>query len=352
MIIYITGPSGSGKTTLAKKLYTVIKNSNKPVIHLDGDSLRFINNDDLGHSELDRFTNAQRMQKLCQFLDNQGIDVIVSMMLIYDQICDENYELFKEFFHFNLIGDINLLQQRDNKNIYTNLNNELIQKSFLLNDKKKHTLNSNNDVIDNLYFILDILKIDLNYYYALPPKNESEWWHKYNDYEYLGTRFLDSYLIDRKKFQNILSNNSFSARIFIHNYLFQQFNDESEFSLNKHLYLLNEECRNGNYEIETLKIFIKKFEVSKKLYKLYDSNLNKINSDLCSPLNYVILSSIICCFLESSSLQRVDKIILINSLIKIHDLVIGKFSNLLIDDWKYIFGQSINIELNTIKDLV
>ena len=52
--IYIIGMSRSGKTTLGKILYERLSQSEEKWIFLDGDIVRAINNEDLGHSINDR----------------------------------------------------------------------------------------------------------------------------------------------------------------------------------------------------------------------------------------------------------------------------------------------------------
>lgn len=75
MIVWITGNSGAGKTTLSQQMKT------KKTILLDGDELREIY--PTGFSEKDRHEHNLRVAQLAVLLENQGFDVIVSLIAPY-----------------------------------------------------------------------------------------------------------------------------------------------------------------------------------------------------------------------------------------------------------------------------
>ncbi len=76
MIIWLTGQSGSGKTTLANELQ---KNALPNAFRIDGDDLRalFKNKD---YSKGGRMDNVRTAQRIARYLNNQGMDVIVSLV--------------------------------------------------------------------------------------------------------------------------------------------------------------------------------------------------------------------------------------------------------------------------------
>lgn len=84
MIVWITGASKAGKTTLAKSLQKRLVNW----ILLDGDGIRSITND-LGFSDEDRMENCKRVAKLAKNLEDQGLNVLVSVIAPFQKIRDE-----------------------------------------------------------------------------------------------------------------------------------------------------------------------------------------------------------------------------------------------------------------------
>ena len=82
MIIWITGNSGSGKTTLANQMKT-----NKTII-LDGDIIRgWHKNKDL--SKEGRWEHNLATARMARDLEQQGFDVIVSLICPYKKLRDE-----------------------------------------------------------------------------------------------------------------------------------------------------------------------------------------------------------------------------------------------------------------------
>ena len=68
MVIWIAGMSASGKTAIGQEVYQQLKADNYNVVFIDGDILREINGNDLGHTVADRMANASRMSKFVSIL--------------------------------------------------------------------------------------------------------------------------------------------------------------------------------------------------------------------------------------------------------------------------------------------
>lgn len=351
MIIYITGPSGSGKTTLATKLYYFLKNSNKHVVHMDGDSLRFINDDDLGHSDQDRLLNAKRMQNLCRLLDSQGVDVVVSMMLIFDEICIENHLIFSDFFHFNLNIESENLKLRDNKNVFTDLDYKVLEMCKLQGDSNKIDLNANNSIIDNFYIILNFLKLEIKYTYDEKPVDPNVSWHKYNDYDFMGKNFLDSFIDKRNKYIIVKNLNMIDDRDQNTNYFVQNGKGKnSDYSIENHF--LNILDNINDTSLERVLIFIQKFEVSKKFYSHYDSGLNKISDVECYFDCYLMFSYILYQYLNTYKLSEPKVLIIFNTLLKVNDLIIGKYYYKLSKIHTHLFSEIIRFELKKLVEII
>jgi len=89
MITWILGQSNAGKSTLANALQGIEDgNMGSPYhlsINLDGDDLRKIWTD-LGFSKRDRYEQNLRVAKLAKLLDDQGVNVVVSVICPYKEL--------------------------------------------------------------------------------------------------------------------------------------------------------------------------------------------------------------------------------------------------------------------------
>ena len=90
MIYWFTGQPGHGKTILGKMLkeYMVVNHPFKNVIHIDGDQLRTIFQNQ-NYSREGREQNIKRAQDIARFLDFEGYDVIVSLVAPYRELREE-----------------------------------------------------------------------------------------------------------------------------------------------------------------------------------------------------------------------------------------------------------------------
>lgn len=82
MVIWFTGQPGSGKTTLCNELQNRIFCTSKKTIHLDGDDLRDIL-DNQDYSEKGRRKNIQFAINMAKVLENKGYLVLVSLVSPY-----------------------------------------------------------------------------------------------------------------------------------------------------------------------------------------------------------------------------------------------------------------------------
>lgn len=118
--------SGSGKTTLGRKLYDHYKKSHQNIVFLDGDILRDVWGDSLGHSVEARRKNARRISHLSRMLDNQGIHVVAAVLSIFPEWQEWNRENLSQYYEIYLDVPIEILKQRDTKGLYNKaLNGEM-----------------------------------------------------------------------------------------------------------------------------------------------------------------------------------------------------------------------------------
>ena len=127
MIIWIIGLSGAGKTTLANEVVRLVREKGKNVVLLDGDMIRELYENDLGHCLKDRRKNADRICRLCQFLDTQKINVVCSILSIFPESrewCRNNLRNYYEVFIDCPLSD---LRYRDVKGLYKKYDQGLVK---------------------------------------------------------------------------------------------------------------------------------------------------------------------------------------------------------------------------------
>ena len=102
MVIWIIGLSSTGKTTLAKSVYSTAKQFGiTNLVHLDGDEMRKLYGNDLGHDLSSRRINSNRIQNFCKLLDDQNIHVVCSILSIFPDArewCRQNLSTFAEIY--------------------------------------------------------------------------------------------------------------------------------------------------------------------------------------------------------------------------------------------------------------
>src|SRR3989338_1679658 len=100
-IIWLTGNVGSGKTSLA---YLLKERLNAVV--LDGDELRASISTDLGFSKEDRDEHNMRVARLAKLLNNQGFNVVVSVIAPLQSTRDKITKLIKPYWIYVKGGKI------------------------------------------------------------------------------------------------------------------------------------------------------------------------------------------------------------------------------------------------------
>jgi cytidine diphosphoramidate kinase len=118
MIIWIIGLSGAGKTTLGKELCGIIKNEKPNTVFIDGDMVREIMGNDLGHSLEDRRKNAGRICRLCKVLEEQRINVVCAILSIFPESREWNRINFRQYFEVYIDVPMDVLIKRNQKGLY------------------------------------------------------------------------------------------------------------------------------------------------------------------------------------------------------------------------------------------
>ena len=119
MVIWLIGLAGAGKTTIGRQVLARLKARNPNVLFLDGDHVRAIMGNDLGHTVEDRRVNAWRICRLCQYLDSQGIDVVCAILSIFHDTQEWNRQNYSRYFEVYIDVPMDVLVARDQKGLFS-----------------------------------------------------------------------------------------------------------------------------------------------------------------------------------------------------------------------------------------
>jgi adenylylsulfate kinase-like enzyme/phosphohistidine swiveling domain-containing protein len=117
-VFWITGLSGAGKTTVGRELWSRLRAAGRPVTFLDGDALRTVIAEDLGHSASNRLVSAMRNARLCRLLAGQGFDVVCATISLFHEVQRWNRENIPNYREIYLRVPMEELRRRDSKGIY------------------------------------------------------------------------------------------------------------------------------------------------------------------------------------------------------------------------------------------
>tara|TARA_Y100000590_G_C15594886_1_gene967614 strand:+ start:521 stop:1015 length:495 start_codon:yes stop_codon:yes gene_type:complete len=164
MIVWIVGLAGSGKTTIGQSLYKEIKKKNSSTCFIDGDKIRQINDNDLGYTLSDRKKNAKRIINFCKLLDDQKINVIVSILHNFPKQGLENRKKFSKYVEIFIECKRKTLIKRNQKKLYSKGNKGRVKNvvgidiKFNKPIKPDLTINCEHSRKTNLKKILKVLK--------------------------------------------------------------------------------------------------------------------------------------------------------------------------------------------------
>ena len=118
MVIWIIGLSASGKTRVGSLLAERLRERAAPVVFLDGDSLRAVWGDGLGHDIASRRVQAGRVSRLCKLLDHQGVHVVTAILSLFPEWRQWNRANLNHYFQVYLDVPFDELRRRDPNGIY------------------------------------------------------------------------------------------------------------------------------------------------------------------------------------------------------------------------------------------
>lgn len=127
MVLWLIGLSGAGKTTLAKELVSLARKDVSNIVLIDGDIIRELFSNDLGHSLEDRKKNADRLCHLCKFMDDQQIHVVCAILSLFPESREWNRKNIRNYFEVFIDAPFEHLVERDYKGLYYKALNKKIK---------------------------------------------------------------------------------------------------------------------------------------------------------------------------------------------------------------------------------
>ena len=117
-VYFFTGLAGAGKTTVGGLFYRRLKEKKPNVFWADGDHVRGVFGGS-GYSTETRKETARRGFRLWRELAEQGIDVVVCSIAMYDEIRSWNRANIENYREIYIKVSRETLYRRDQKGLYT-----------------------------------------------------------------------------------------------------------------------------------------------------------------------------------------------------------------------------------------
>ena len=124
-VYFFTGLAGAGKTTLGGLFYQRLRERKPNVFLADGDQVRSIFGRS-GYSTEARKDAARRGFRLWRELAEQGIDVVVCSIAMYDEIRNWNRENIEKYKEIYIKVTRETLYRRDQKGLYSSGRKEVV----------------------------------------------------------------------------------------------------------------------------------------------------------------------------------------------------------------------------------
>ena len=350
-VIWIIGMSSSGKTSLAQAMLKILNARSNNWILLDGDIVRNIFNEDLDHTIEGRRINSNRITALSKGFAANGLNVIACVLSIFPEVQKDNRETLPQYSEVYIKADMDKLIVRDNKALYKqamagNIKNVVgVDIKFpepYCPDIVIDNNTDNPDFKEMAFSVIQQLKIDINEDYIYSYKNRLKSAHSYQFADYEGSYFFKTYCQSREETLGLIERNLYKASIsscscedIIMKYLkgseAERTNPEADeintIRLLSSVLLRYEQDIATDEDEQILMIFLKKFEVSKRLYSRYhldENKYKKASNDYKEVLAYLLLSNTLASAFQKQpcgSEKKCLKTILLNALLKINDTI-------------------------------
>ncbi|MBU5488413.1 adenylyl-sulfate kinase [Clostridium sp. MSJ-8] len=247
ILYWITGLAGSGKTTIGNMLYYEIKKKKSNTVILDGDILKNISKEISGYSYEDRKKRARVYSNICKMLVDQGINVVICTIAMFDEIREWNRNNIDKYIEVFLDVDIEVLLKRNKKGLYSDNKSNVVGIDVEVEFPKNPDIIINND---GRYSVKECMDIILNYQYREASIiNNIDYWNGFYEKSFNTivdptsfAKYIMSYITPNKILLDLGCGNGRDSKFFINNNLNVVGVDSSDYVINK----LNNEIVDSN----------------------------------------------------------------------------------------------------------
>ena len=156
-VYFFTGLAGAGKTTIGGLFYQRLREKKINVFLADGDQVRSIFGRS-GYSTEARKDAARRGFRLWRELAEQGIDVVVCSIAMYEEIQSWNRENIENYREIYIKVSRETLFRRDQKGLYTTGRKEVVGVDLPYDEPKNADVVIQNDGAESPEEIVDRLQ--------------------------------------------------------------------------------------------------------------------------------------------------------------------------------------------------
>jgi hypothetical protein len=179
---------------------------------------------------------------------------------------------------------------------------------------------------------------------------------KYQMSEYFGMPFMNEYVKSRKKIiEQIKIKNKNILNQFLHNFNFDENNfleitEKKFFKTEKILWFIYNNIFENKVDLECIKFvnkFVKKFEITKKIFDFYEHDFTTMSKNFRMLRNYLVLS-LICIKLYDKKMN----LKYFNVSLKINDILCSNFKNITDELDLKLLDEILKSELTCINNLM
>lgn len=118
-VYWITGLAGAGKTTIGRLFTHWLKEFHPNLVFLDGDAVREVIGNNVGHGREDRLKLSMCYSRLCRLLSEQGIDVVCATVSLFHEVRNWNRRHLRKYKEIYVRAPLDVLIKRDQKALYS-----------------------------------------------------------------------------------------------------------------------------------------------------------------------------------------------------------------------------------------